>query len=60
MLRCPICGVVIPEEDRDIVNRAGEMLVAQLFCRGCNRTFTICEEKKLLNVMRFKPKQPGS
>jgi len=59
MIRCPICGVVVPSEDCDIVNPPGEMLVAQLLCRSCGRVFTICEEKNLLIVKRFdRPRHP--
>lgn len=50
MIRCPLCGVVIPEEDRDIVNPIGENLVAQILCRSCQKAFTICEEKSLMRI----------
>lgn len=50
LIRCPLCGVVVPEEDRDVPSRPGEMIVAQIECRGCVKVFTICEERKMLRI----------
>lgn len=51
-IRCPLCGREIPEEDRDIASSPGQDLVAQVLCRPCGKTFTICEEKGFLEVRR--------
>lgn len=50
MIRCPLCGREIPEEDRDVMRPSDRMLVAQVQCRPCGKVFTICEERELLKV----------
>jgi hypothetical protein len=48
MLRCPLCGLAVPEEDCDVPSLRGKPLVAQIHCRACNKAFTICEMERMI------------